>query len=424
MRSVIANSPSAILFGVSGHNKAVFFRQLATMVQAGLPVGKAVVTAGQHSLEALTAELALLIERHGKTLSEAMAQYPYHFNRHEVALVKAGETSGQMDRQLNELAHTAELNWQLHKKITSKLVYPALVAHSAVLLPPLFLLVKDGLAAYLTTVLGMLIPAYILFGLFFFFYRYSRLSGGVRRLTDHFVASVPMLGGPHQYGARIRFFQTMANLTEAGFLPSQAIPLAADSADSLKRNRGRRGLDILQKIQKNSEINVQLVETDYPTVREVDMKLIELAKELNAKIVTNDFNLNKVAELQGVTVLNINELANSVRPNFIAGEQVEIRITREGKESNQGVGYLDDGTMVVVEGARDFIGKTVEAVVTQTLQTSAGRMIFTRRVGYDGNPTEGHHYSDITGRSSRNQSENMRPHSSSWKWKSHGRSSY
>ena len=232
MRSVIAHSPSAILFGVSGHNKAVFFRQLATMVQAGLPVGKAVVTAGQHSLEALTAELSLLIEKHGKSMSEAMAQYPYHFNRHEVALVKAGESSGQLDRQLNELAQTAEMNWQLHKKVTSKLVYPALVAHSAVLLPPLFLLVKDGLAAYLTTVFGMLIPAYILFGLFFFFYRYSRLSGGVRRLTDHFLASVPMLGGPHQYGARIRFFQTLANLTEAGFLPSQAIPLAADSADS------------------------------------------------------------------------------------------------------------------------------------------------------------------------------------------------
>ena len=198
----------------------------------------------------------------------------------------------------------------------------------------------------------------------------------------------------------------------------------ADSTDELRREKGRRGFDILHALQNDPSIETEITEDDFLDVPEVDAKLVRLARKRSAQILTNDFNLNKVAELQGVTVLNINELANSVRPNFIAGEQVEIRITREGKESNQGVGYLDDGTMVVVEGARDFIGKTVEAVVTQTLQTSAGRMIFTRRVGYDGNPTEGHHYSDITGRSSRNQSENMRPHSSSWKWKSHGRSSY
>ena len=198
----------------------------------------------------------------------------------------------------------------------------------------------------------------------------------------------------------------------------------ADSTDELRREKGRRGFDILHALQNDPGIETEITEDDFLDVPEVDAKLVRLARKRSAQILTNDFNLNKVAELQGVTVLNINELANSVRPNFIAGEQVEIRITREGKEPNQGVGYLDDGTMVVVEGARDFIGKTVEAVVTQTLQTSAGRMIFTRKVGYEGNPTETNHYSDINGRSSRNQSENMRPHSSSWKWKSHGRSSY
>ena len=198
----------------------------------------------------------------------------------------------------------------------------------------------------------------------------------------------------------------------------------ADSTDELRREKGRRGFDILHALQNDPGIETEITEDDFLDVPEVDAKLVRLARKRSAQILTNDFNLNKVAELQGVTVLNINELANSVRPNFIAGEQVEIRITREGKEPNQGVGYLDDGTMVVVEGARDFIGKTGEAVVTQTLQTSAGRMIFTRKVGYEGNPTEGNHYSDINGRASKNQSENMRSHSSSWKWKSHGRSSY
>lgn len=232
MKSVVAYSPSAILLGVSGHSKAVFFRQLATMVQSGLPVGKAINTASQHNMPALGAELSMLVERHGKTLSEALAQYPYHFSRHEVALVKAGESGGLLDKQLNELANTAELDWQLSKKISSKMVYPALVAHSAVLLPPLFLLVKDGPAAYIRTVLAILIPVYLVFGTLFAIYRYSRLSGGFRRVCDHAVAALPVLSATHKYGARIRFLQTLANLTEAGFLPSQAIPLAADSCDS------------------------------------------------------------------------------------------------------------------------------------------------------------------------------------------------
>jgi uncharacterized protein YacL len=152
----------------------------------------------------------------------------------------------------------------------------------------------------------------------------------------------------------------------------------ADSADSLKRNRGRRGLDILQKIQKAAGITVQFVENDYPAIREVDMKLIELAKEFDGKIVTNDFNLNKVAQLRGVEVLNINELANALKPVYLPGEIMKVFILKEGKEFNQGIAYLDDGTMVVVDNARKMIGKTVDSSVTSVLQTTAGKMIFGR----------------------------------------------
>ncbi len=150
----------------------------------------------------------------------------------------------------------------------------------------------------------------------------------------------------------------------------------ADSADPLKRNRGRRGLDILQKIQKMATLNVQIVDDDFPQVRDVDMKLIELAKVHEAKIVTNDFNLNKIAQLQGVEVLNINELANSLKPIVLPGEIMRVFILKEGKEYNQGVAYLDDGTMVVVDNARKMISKTIDITVTSVLQTTAGKMIF------------------------------------------------
>jgi hypothetical protein len=152
----------------------------------------------------------------------------------------------------------------------------------------------------------------------------------------------------------------------------------ADSSDSLKRNRGRRGLDILQKIQKMAHMQVQIVETDFPEVREVDLKLIELARRMNGKIVTNDFNLNKVAQLRGVPVLNINELANSLKPVVLPGELMRVFIIKEGKESGQGVGYLDDGTMVVVDQAKKALGRTIEVSVTSVLQTTAGKMIFCR----------------------------------------------
>ncbi|MBI3008229.1 MAG: PIN domain nuclease, partial [Candidatus Omnitrophica bacterium] len=152
----------------------------------------------------------------------------------------------------------------------------------------------------------------------------------------------------------------------------------ADSPDVLKRNRGRRGLDILNKIRKSTDIDVRIHEEDLPDIEDVDAKLVKLAKILNAKILTNDYNLNKVAELQGVTILNINELANTLKPVVLPGELMEIRLVKEGKEYNQGVAYLDDGTMVVVEGGKSMIGQSISVVVSSVLQTAAGRMIFAK----------------------------------------------
>ena len=152
----------------------------------------------------------------------------------------------------------------------------------------------------------------------------------------------------------------------------------ADSKDSLKRNRGRRGLEILSKIQKNPQVDVRIHEDDFPELVDVDAKLIKLAKTLNAKIFTNDFNLGKVAELQGIKILNINELANALKPIVLPGEMLEVKVIKEGKEYNQGIGYLDDGTMIVVENGRHLLGQTIRTSVTSVLQTTAGRMIFTK----------------------------------------------
>ncbi len=177
----------------------------------------------------------------------------------------------------------------------------------------------------------------------------------------------------------------IADIAETGFLDGvlvipqfvlRELQLVADSADSMKRNRGRRGLDILQRIQKMAHLNVQIVEEDFPHVRDVDMKLIELAKVYDCKVITNDFNLNKVAQLHGVEVLNINELANSLKPIVLPGETMRVFILKEGKEYNQGVAYLDDGTMVVVDNAKKMISKTIDISVTSVLQTTAGKMIF------------------------------------------------
>lgn len=179
----------------------------------------------------------------------------------------------------------------------------------------------------------------------------------------------------------------IADVAETGFLTGTLIipqfilrelQQVADSPDSSKRQRGRRGLDMLNRLQNNSSLDIQIVETDFPSVREVDLKLIELGKQIDAVIVTNDFNLNKVAQLRGVNVLNINELANALKPVVLPGEAMRVFILKEGKEYNQGVAYLDDGTMVVVDNARRLIGKNADIAVTSVLQTTAGKMIFGR----------------------------------------------
>jgi len=179
----------------------------------------------------------------------------------------------------------------------------------------------------------------------------------------------------------------IADLVQTGFLDGVLIIPSfvlgelqhiADSSDVLKRNRGRRGLDVLNRIQKESKVKVQVVETDFEDIQEVDSKLVRLAKHMNGKVVTNDFNLNKVSELQGVPVLNINDLANALKPIVLPGEELSVQVIKDGKEYNQGVAYLDDGTMIVIEGGRDYIGGKLDVLVTSVLQTSAGRMIFAK----------------------------------------------
>ncbi|MFC1491273.1 PIN/TRAM domain-containing protein [Nitrospinota bacterium] len=190
----------------------------------------------------------------------------------------------------------------------------------------------------------------------------------------------------------------IADICEAGFLDGPLVlpqfvlhelQQIADSSDSLKRNRGRRGLEILKKIQQSPDLDIQILDTDFPKVREVDSKLVLLAKETGGKVMTNDFNLNKVAELQGVSVLNINELANAVKPVVLPGEVMNVLVLKEGKELGQGVGYLDDGTMVVVDQAKDHIGDNVSVSVTSVLQTTAGRMIFTKLRNESGSDRNG-----------------------------------
>ena len=179
----------------------------------------------------------------------------------------------------------------------------------------------------------------------------------------------------------------IADIAETGFLGGTLVipnfvlnelQQVADSADSSKRQRGRRGLDMLQRLRNNGKLDIQILETDFPAIREVDLKLIELGKQLEAVIVTNDFNLNKVAQLRGVPVLNINELANALKPVVLPGEAMRVFVLKEGKEYNQGVAYLDDGTMVVIDNARRLIVKTADIAVTSVLQTTAGKMIFGR----------------------------------------------
>ncbi|MBW8350587.1 PIN/TRAM domain-containing protein [Bacillus sp. IITD106] len=179
----------------------------------------------------------------------------------------------------------------------------------------------------------------------------------------------------------------IADICQTGFLDGiivipqfvlEELQHIADSSDALKRNRGRRGLDILNRIQKEIDIQVEMYEIDFDDIQEVDSKLIKLAKLTDGIVVTNDYNLNKVCEFQNVNVLNINDLANAVKPVVLPGEELNVQVIKDGKEYNQGVAYLDDGTMIVVEEGRNYIGKRIDVVVTSVLQTSAGRMIFAK----------------------------------------------
>ncbi|HPI94459.1 MAG TPA: hypothetical protein PLT09_14720 [Deltaproteobacteria bacterium] len=207
------------------------------------------------------------------------------------------------------------------------------------------------------------------------------------------IASLPVF---HQKtkgeGARLKVLDTsviidgrIADICEAGFIDGTLIAPQfilnelqhiADSSDPLKRARGRRGLDILNKLQKSPQVKIDVMEIDFPKIKEVDSKLIAMAKEIGADILTNDFNLNKIAQIQGVNVLNINQLANAVKPIVLPGEGMNVTITRQGKERGQGVAYLDDGTMVVVEQGESLLNQSIDVVVTSILQTPAGRMIF------------------------------------------------
>lgn len=188
----------------------------------------------------------------------------------------------------------------------------------------------------------------------------------------------------------------VADMCETGFLMGKIIiprfvlkeiQLIADSSDPLKRNRGRRGLDVLNKIKNNTKVSVSIHEAQYPDVKGVDAQLVCLGKDLNAKVFTNDYNLNKVAELQGVPILNINELANALKPIVMPGEVLRVKIIKEGKEHEQGVAYLDDGTMIVVDSGRTRIGQVTDVTVTSVLQTPAGRMIFARQGSEEGSRT-------------------------------------
>ena len=201
----------------------------------------------------------------------------------------------------------------------------------------------------------------------------------------------------------------IADICETGFIEGTfVIPQfilhelqhVADSADSIKRTRGKRGLEILHRIQKQVDVDVKVIEQDFPRIKEVDAKLVELAKKMGAKIITNDSNLNKVAELQGVDVLNINQLANALKPVVLPGEDVSVKVIKEGKEPGQGVAYLDDGTMVVIENGLKYMGKNIDVMVTQILQTTAGRMIFAK-VGGDAGGGYFYPVNDAMGESAR-----------------------
>jgi uncharacterized protein YacL len=252
-------------------------------------------------------------------------------------------------------------------------------------------LLSNVLFSYLYNHQQMVLP---LFGVLYGVFGYMGLRIGFKKGEElHlsgwklFSKNAPQSENPKILDTSVIIDGRIADITETGFVEGALIipqfvlnelQHIADSSDSIKRTRGKRGLDVLHHIQKQAIVDVRIVDRDYPAVKEVDSKLIELAKEVRGKIITNDSNLNKVAELQGIQVLNINELANSIKPVVLPGEEINVKILKEGKEMGQGVAYLDDGTMIVVDNGRKQMGKTIDVIVTSVLQTPAGRMIFAR----------------------------------------------
>lgn len=251
----------------------------------------------------------------------------------------------------------------------------------------------SGYSTWIATLIGIAI--YILFG-------YLGTTIGVKRWRELNFSWVRKLQQqtekanaiPEARGAAVKLLDTSViidgrifDLCETGFVEGTLIipnfvlkelRHISDSADPLKRNRGRRGLDVLARIQKELDMDVRVDEQDFDDTDEVDVKLLKLAKQRGGSVLTTDYNLNKVADVSGIRVLNINDLANALKPAMLPGEEMPVQIVREGKEQNQGVAYLDDGTMIVVEGGRRVIGESVWVVVTSMLQTSAGRMIFAK----------------------------------------------
>lgn len=248
-------------------------------------------------------------------------------------------------------------------------------------------LFRVGLTAWLSVPISLLV--YLLFGYLGFRIAWARRDETSIRSLFHSREGEEAVPQPEQklLDTSVIIDGRIFDIAATGFVEGilivpnfvvQELQHIADSADALKRNRGRRGLDILARMQKELSVPVRIVDTDYPDLAEVDQKLLRLAQETGAAILTNDYNLNKVADVHQVQVLNINELANAVKPVVLPGEEMTVQVVKEGKELGQGVAYLDDGTMVVVDGAKRLLGQTVEVVVTSVLQTAAGRMIFGR----------------------------------------------
>jgi uncharacterized protein YacL len=237
------------------------------------------------------------------------------------------------------------------------------------------------------------VPIYVLF---YFVMGYLGFKIGMEKSKTLDLSKVPLFDRlEDNEDAKILDTSTIidgriADICETGFMEGTfiipqfvlyEIQHIADNQDSVKRTRGRRGLDVLHRLQKQTFVKVKIVDYDFPKLKDVDTKLIAIAKKMSGKILTNDYNLNKVAELQGIEVLNMNQLATSLRPPLLPGEQMNIKILKEGKEQGQGIGYLDDGTMVVVDDARKLVGKSMDIVVTSVLQTTSGRMIFAKLKG-------------------------------------------